>query len=251
MNRVLSAVVMTLIATCFCLGQSASSAAAMPAACIYAQAATAQQPSAANQQPAQSEIIPVQLTKSLDSRKLRLGDPIEAKVAVELRAGDGTVIARGSKVVGHVTQASARAKGDPESTLGIVFDQIALKDGRELPMKASIQAVGPPPNIDPAATELGNAAPVPSAGVPGPMGGAANPQGLGAPTTNFPPPSAGTQPPPPMQGSRQNVGELTAQSNGFVGLHGMQLEGASVLTSGGKEVKLEAGSQILLRVQNQ
>jgi len=260
MNRRLSAVVFILIAGGLCFGQSGSSTtAAMPRAFMlamagasFAEPAAQRKASPENQQPAQPSVIMVQLSKSLDSRKLTAGNSIEAKVASELR-WNGTVIPRGSKVMGHVTESSSRAKGDPGSALGIVFDRIALKDGTDLPLKVNIQAVGPRPGFGPE-TEMENPAPVSAPGAPGSMGGAnPNPVGLGAPQTSFPPnPSARTQPmPTPTQGNRQDSGGITEQSTGVVGLPDLQLGQGSILASSGQEVKLGAGSRLLLRVQSQ
>jgi hypothetical protein len=195
-------------------------------------------------------VIPVQLAKSIDSRKVKQGDAIEAKVAAELRTGDGTVIPRGSKVMGHVTEASARAKGDSSSQLGIAFDKISLKDGKQLPLKASIQAVGPPPTVAGQSSDLGNASGTPSQGGSAPMGGGATPSGIGSARATFPAPNSGNEP-QSSQPDRAASPELTPQSTGVVGLHDLQLEQGSILASSGKEVKLEAGSEILLRVQNQ
>lgn len=261
MNRRMSAAVFPLIAMGLCFGQSGSStAAAMPGAFISATAgasfagpAQQQKASPANQQAAEPSVIMVQLSKSLDSRKLTAGNSIEAKVTAELR-WNGTVIPRGSKVIGHVTESSSRAKGDPASALGIVFDRIALKDGTDLPLKASIQAVGQRPGFGPEGMGMENPAQVSAPGAPGTMGGAnPNPVGLGAPQTNFPPnPSAGTQPmPTPTQGNRQDSGGITEQSTGVVGLPDLQLGQGSILASSAQEVKLEAGSRLLLRVQSQ
>ncbi len=259
MNRRMSAIVFPLIAGGLCFGQSGlSTAAAMPRALVAATAgsssanpAVPQKASPANQQPAEPSVIMVQLTKSLDSRKLSAGDSIEAKVTTELR-WNGTVVPRGSKVMGHITQASSRAKGDPASALGIVFDRIALKDGTDLPLRANIQAVGPRPGYGPGDTEMQNPAPVSAPGSPGSMGGAVpNPRGLGAPQTNFPSnPSAGA-PSAPNQGNGQDSGGITEQSTGVVGLPDLQLGKDSILASSGQEVKLGSGSRILLRVQSQ
>lgn len=212
-------------------------------------------------------MIALELAKSLNSRKLKAGDPVVAKTTAELRTANGVVIPRGSKVFGHVTEATSRAKGGDQSTLGLSFDRIVSKQGEELPLKATIQAVGPPPNLGPAAMEMGNPSSLPSTGLPAPMGGAPAPMGgapgpmggvnnggLGLPPTNFPSgqsaPSA-SAPSSSTQGDGQRPTELTARSHGVVGLRNLQLEPNSVLASRGKEVKLESGSQILLRVQKQ
>ena len=90
--------------------------------------------------------IPVLLAKSIDSKKLKAGDEVDGKTATILHLTDGSVISRGAKVVGHVTQAKARSSGDAESALGIVFDKIDLPDGKDLAITAVIQAVAPNPN---------------------------------------------------------------------------------------------------------
>jgi hypothetical protein len=254
----MSAVVFPLIAMGLCFGQGGpSTSTAMPGAFLSATAgsssadpAAQQKALPANQQAAELSVIMVQLSKSLDSRKLSAGDSIEAKVTAEVR-WNGTVVPRGSKVMGHITEASSRAKGDPASALGIVFDRIALKDGTDLPLKATIQAVGPRPGFGPGDTEMQNPAPVSAPGAPGSMGANPNPVIRGAPQTNFPPnASAGTQP-MPTQGSRQDSGGITEQSTGVVGVPDLQLGQDSILASSGQEVKLGAGSRLLLRVQSQ
>jgi len=246
------ATLLGLVVTAFGLAQSTRPATAPPNGSmpgpVSAPATPAQQPQmGAPPQSAEAAVIPVQLAKSLDARKLKQGDPVEARITADLRAGDGTVIPRGSKVMGHVTTATARAKGDSQSQLGLSFDQIAVKSGKELPLKATIQAVGPPPSYGGPA--LNNEPVVPGAASPGPIGTGNPPAGLGAPSSNFPSnPSPGTAPPP---GNQQSVSQITPQSTGVVGLHDLQLEQGSILASSGKDVKLDAGSQILLRVQSQ
>jgi len=247
--------VFILMASGWCCGQNGSLiASAIPATFLAASAgassADAAQQTAppAKQQVAEAPVIMVELTKSLDSRKLTAGDAIEAKVIGDAR-WNGKVVPRGSKVMGHITEASSRARGDAASALGIVFDRIALKDGTDLPLKADIQAVGPRPGFESAG--MANPAPVSAPGTPGSMGGAyPNPAGLGAPQTNFPNPSAG-MPAPPAQGDRQDSGGITAHSTGVVGLPDLQLGNGSILASSGKEVKVAAGSQLLLRVQSE
>jgi hypothetical protein len=84
-----------------------------------------------------------ELTKPLDSKRLKQGDEVEAKLTAGITTADGGTIPSGSKVIGHVTEAKARSKGDSESTLGIVFDKIERKGGGETPIKGAIQAAAP------------------------------------------------------------------------------------------------------------
>jgi hypothetical protein len=254
MKRVMTTAALVLNIVCLCFASTpraeSSETAGLVAVHGSAAASSAQQSSA---QQGQAAVIPVQLSKSLDSKKLKAGDPVEAKITVELRAADGTVIPRGSRVTGHVTEASSRAKGDAQSSLGIVFDRIVLKDGKNLPLAASIQAVGAPPSFSPAAP-MGSSAPMPGgAGAPSPRAGVGNTGGMGAPASNFPGSSSGgaQQPPASSTSTQQSSGELPIDASGVVGIHDLQLGPNSTLTSDGKQVKLDSGSQINLRVQNQ
>src|SRR5712691_7528342 len=81
------------------------------------------------------------LSSPIDSKKCKAGDPVSAHSTEAVKSEGKTVIPKGSKLVGHVTQASARAKGESESALGIVFDKAILKNGQEIPMNVAIQAV--------------------------------------------------------------------------------------------------------------
>jgi hypothetical protein len=87
------------------------------------------------------------LAKPVDARKAKPGDEVTARTDKDARASDGTTIKRGSKLVGHVTQAQPKASGketasgSSESSLGFVFDRAVLKDGREVPLNATLQAV--------------------------------------------------------------------------------------------------------------
>src|SRR5712664_2129997 len=81
------------------------------------------------------------LSSPIDSKKCKPGDPVNAHTTKAAKSEGKTVIPKGSKLVGHVTQASARTKGESESSLGIVFDKAILKNGQEIPLNAGIQAI--------------------------------------------------------------------------------------------------------------
>jgi hypothetical protein len=81
------------------------------------------------------------LVTSLDSKKAKTGDEILARTTENVRAEGKTVLPKGTKLVGHITQASARAKGDAESSLGIAFDHAVLKTGEQIVLNLTVQAV--------------------------------------------------------------------------------------------------------------
>ncbi len=85
------------------------------------------------------------LERSVDARRAKPGDAVTAKTNHDFTTEAGASIPRGTKLVGRVTQARPHARGaaaaDSASQLGIVFDKAVLRDGREVPMRATIQAV--------------------------------------------------------------------------------------------------------------
>ena len=222
MNRVVVFAALMLLATTMCLGQD-SSAMQSPAPPAAASAAL-------------HGMLAATLAKSIDSKKLKEGDEVDAKTVGMMRTADGVMIPAGSKVVGRVTQSKARSKGDSDSSLGISFEKIQLSGGKELTIKGVLQAVGPNPSEssgpDTGAAGAGTMA----------KGGAGGSATMASPVSS-PGGSMGGQ------GGQQGGGRmLNAQSSGVVGIKNLQLED-SVLTSTGKEVKLDMGSQLLIKAE--
>src|SRR5258708_9870315 len=88
-----------------------------------------------------------ELTKSLDTRKAKVGDEVTAKVTQDVKSDGRVVVPKGSKLIGHVTEASARGNGNSESRLGIAFDRAVLKSGQEVALGAVVQALAPPVEV--------------------------------------------------------------------------------------------------------
>jgi hypothetical protein len=81
------------------------------------------------------------LNAPVDSKKCKPGDQVTAHTTEATKSEGKTVMPKGTKLVGHVTQASARANGESDSSLGMVFDKAILKNGQEIPLNAGIQAL--------------------------------------------------------------------------------------------------------------
>lgn len=213
--------------------------------------------------PAGSMTIAATLNKSIDAKKAKTGDEVSAKTMQELRSSSGLVIPTGSKLIGHVTDAKARAKGDSQSSLAIAFDNLMLKNGQEIPFHANIQALAAPANNAPAPlgddTSAGAGAP---GGAPASIAGRGN-GGVGGPTGTLPggaANTAGVNPSPTGVNtnngatSREN-GELSPSSTGVIGMNGIELSAAgsnnvqgSLITSSGKDLKLSSGTRMVLQV---
>ena len=76
----------------------------------------------------------------------------------------------------------------------------------------------------------------------GPMGGSAPVSGLPQPGN---PPQTNGNP-----GTVPSPGGLTTESTGVVGLRNIELQSGSTLTSTGKDLKLDSGTELILRVQS-
>lgn len=81
------------------------------------------------------------LTKPVDTRRSNEGDKVFAKTTSDVKSDGKVVLPKGTKLVGHVTEAKMSTKDSAESRLGIMFDRAMTRDGQEIPMHTMIQAV--------------------------------------------------------------------------------------------------------------
>lgn len=235
------------------------------------------------------------LTKPVDSNKAKPGDPVEAKVAKDVKSeSDGKVIIpKGTKLLGHVTEArprskdskdaKAEAKGESDSRLGIDFDKAIFKDGREAPLNVAIQAVAAAESMTQASAAgddlmaTSNAAGSAAGSTRPASGGASGGGGLVGGVASTVGATAGA-----ATGAAGGVGQtvggtvgsatsatgnvgagnltgaLNSNSGGVIGLQGLNLitetagsAQGSVITSGERNVKLESGTRMLLKVVQQ
>src|SRR5216683_308394 len=223
------------------------------------------------------------LSSPVDSKKCKPGDAVNAHTTEAVKSEGKTVIPKGSKLVGHVTQASARAKGESESSLGIVFDKAILKNGQEVPLNVAIQAIAAAQtsvaagggDIDTFGGAGASAAGSGGGGGRGALGGvtstaggavgavtntAANVGGVAGGTVNSAANAGGS-----IAGASKGAvgglnaaGQLTSNSQGVFGMNGLNLNAAasnatqgSVITSAGKNVHLDSGTRMLLVSQAQ
>src|SRR5579871_220064 len=204
---------------------------------------------------APGSVIPVQLTKTVDAKKVKTGDQVVAKVTMDLKTQSGQVLVpKDTEVLGHVTEAPARSKQEKESQLGIAFDHAVLKDGGNVNLPMSIQAVIGPQNSG----NNAETAPPPSSQQPGGMSPSAGGRSMG-PGNAAPGNGAPTNEPPADNGSADTSSNnqrppITANTRGVVGFSNLRLDNpsnakqGSVLSSDKNNVKLESGTLMLLRV---
>lgn len=247
----------TICLSLICILPISVSLIATSSAAAHTQSETAAPPAAAvtNDALAPGTVLAVELSKSLDAKKSKANDKIEAKTAVDLLVRGKIVVPRNTKIIGHVTEAKAHSKSSPGSVIGVTFDRMLLKGGREVSLQLTVQAIARPLQVPGFGSGPDNLADVPS------MPGRLPPVGAQAPATGSssttltpkypddmaPPPSINTGGPSPS-----TIIPLSASSRGVVGMKGLSMDTSgpvSVLTSSTGNVHLDSGTQLALRVQ--
>lgn len=252
---------------------------AQAGATANAQANPGEKGQAAQSSLAAGTAINAELDKSLDSKKAKVGDAVTARATEATKEDGKVVIPKGTKLAGRVIRASARSKGDSDSTLALQFDRAELKSGQEIALQVNIQAMSAPPGVIPIGGDdlqgmgngQGSAGTSNRGAMSGPVGGAASGAASTVPrttqsatgtanstvnsTTNAAAGVAGAAT-PGAAGGLNTSGQLAANSRGVFGLSGLTLSSeasnsaqGAVIVSSGKSVRLDSGTRLLLVAQ--
>jgi hypothetical protein len=215
------------------------------------------------------------LNAPIDSKKCKPGDAVTAHTTENVKADGKTVLPNGSKLVGHVTQATARAKGDSESALTITFDRAILKSGEKVPLNIAIQAMAaaqtassaPDADLDTMGSAGASAAGSGMAGGRGAAGGLTSTAGKAVGSVTNTTAGAGDAALHSAVSSTTGVagasrgavgglsaaGQLTSNSRGVFNMNGLTLNAAaangtqgSVITSASKNVHLDSRTRMLM-----
>ena len=121
-----------------------------------------------------AEMRPVtgELENKLDAKTAKAGDPVVLKTREKMKTADGTVIPKGSRLVGHVTQVEAHEKGHAASQMGLAFDRAELKGGQTMAIHSMIESV------QPSASAMSAASMADEGALGAPMGGAVGGGGM-------------------------------------------------------------------------
>lgn len=219
------------------------------------------------------------LSRPVDAKKNKAGDEVDAKTTQAVKSGGKVVIPKGSRLVGHISECRARDKENKESTLGIVFDRAILRNGEEIPLNVTIQALATAQTAASATADADDFAGGAAAGAAGSargsaggvLGGARSTAGGAAGAVTNTAANAGGVATGAV-GSTANAagvargavgglnaaGQLTSNSQGVFGLNGLNLNSAvssstqgSLITSTSRNVHLDSGTQLLLVAQGQ
>jgi len=215
------------------------------------------------------------LAGSLDAKKNRVGDRVEARTAQDIKQDGKVVLKKGTTLVGHVTQVQAHTNEQTQSQLGIAFDH-AMMNGKAVPFNANIQALAASQSS--AAAAMGSDDLMMSGGAMGSASGAArgggglvggvasraggavgsvvntagSVSGNATGTVSAATHSAGAV------GGLTSAGRLSSNSTGVFGLQGLSINSAassatqgSLIVSPMRTIHLDSGTQMLLSVAGQ
>ena len=185
--------------------------------------------------------IYARLSKGLDARKLTRGEIIEAETTLAVLSHGKVAIPEGSKIKGRVTDATPWTKKSGESALGIVFDEVILPHDEKVNVALTLQAIGIH-RISPADIGRGNPAAMTTTLEVGPGLGGAVPADIPTSAVGGP------------DGQGPHALTLDAGSKGVIGYDDFDLkegkapEQPSTISSTKKNVKIDSGAEIVLRV---
>ncbi|MFL6387299.1 MAG: hypothetical protein ACJ71U_07405 [Terriglobales bacterium] len=226
--------------------------------------------------------LQAELSKSIDAKKAKQGDEVTAKLTQDVKSSGQVVLHKGTKLVGHVTEAQVKSKENSESKLGIAFDKAVLKGGEEMAFTGMIQALAPPVQGSLSATTdaagnmgsgmgsgsgsgtaMGGGRTSSGGASSAPMGGGVvnSTVGNAANTVNNTAGSVSNTANGAVNGSVNQAtgiaanGAINSATRGVVGMQGVALSTAtagsaqgSVISSAGRNVKLDSGTQMILQV---
>ena len=193
------------------------------------------------------------LTKSVESKTATAGEEFSLRTISDVAVNGEVVIPRESKMVGHVAGAITKGKDERQSMLSIVIDKAIRNDGVEIPLQGIIAAVAAPQNktlsSDPTYGMMHSNEPKMVGAGPGSAGGSG---GLSAPSKSSSTAAVATA---DLKGRMDEGLSLNEDSQGAIGYDGISISWnflvpppITLFSSKGKNVKLEAGTTMLLRM---
>lgn len=197
----------------------------------------------ATQQQHTLQMVPAQaqLDKTIDAKKAKQGDVVTAKLQQDVQIPNAQNLPKNTVLEGHVDQAQA-SEHKSDSTVVVTFDKARLKNGQELPIKATIVSITEPVMMqqNQAGAPDGGGAPAASAPSSAPQagGGAAGGSARSAPE------------PPPSNMPQENAGQPGQQQTQHGGVPGVTLKSdlhdqtSATFTSKGKNVHVPDGTQM-------
>jgi hypothetical protein len=191
------------------------------------------------------------LNHGLDAKKAKQGDAVTARLQDDVKIADAPELPKNTVLMGHVDQVQA-SEHKSDSVIQVTFDKAQLKDGQQVPIKATVIQIAPPVNAMMMGQNAGggsSGAPMPSPSMPSsaPSSGGSG-SGSGTQISSAPLPT-----PAPSMGSAP-APDQTQQSQQQQGVPGVELKSdiheqdSATFTSKGKNVHLPDGTQMQIAV---
>jgi hypothetical protein len=89
---------------------------------------------------------PAELSQPLDTKTATQGQIVSAKLIGTIQTPEGLKLPNGTELLGHVDQVQA-SHDKSEAKVTLTFDKARLKDGKEVPIKATLMEVNSPGTI--------------------------------------------------------------------------------------------------------
>lgn len=80
------------------------------------------------------------LQNTIDVRKAKVGDQVVLKTTQAIKSGGHTVVKKGSRLIGHITEVAQRSRENGASRVGILFDRLE-QGALEIPIIANVSSV--------------------------------------------------------------------------------------------------------------
>ena len=209
----------------------------------------------ANMTPVNGELV-----SKLDSKTAKTGDSVVVQTRTAAKTPDGTVIPKGSKLIGHVIGVQPSAGGQT-SQVALLLDQVELKGGQSMAVHSQIQSIAPA-----GGAAAGQDSSVGSRSMSGPPAGNSNPNASGAGSSPNTTPQAATSPQAaPADTGAPAAGTVVAKS-GNIDIRTTSVPGvllannapgqqdsrmiqtSSILLGAKQDVQLESGTQMVIAV---
>jgi hypothetical protein len=206
------------------------------------------------------------LNKKLSTKTLKAGGKVTATVIQDVVVAGKVFIPRETKLTGRVVEVQTPTKTDPRSRLVLIFESRTLPGRGTLPMRGLIQALAAPLQDPFLESAMASSSPYGAGEYGHPVNGGILSTGQSnAPTevTAAQPRQTGARALEQRQRALENAdkpggpgtgphGAVTVVSRGVFGLPGIFLAGSAtvpVIVASGKNVELQSGTQIVLRLE--
>ena len=219
--------------------------------CVIALLITAHRSASAVNETPVSTIFAV-VVKRIETKSGSLDQEVTLRTIGDVVVDGAVVIPSGSRVVGHLVEIATKGKGSEQTIIAIVIDKAVLENGREIALQGIIAAVAAPPDgslsSDPTYGMMHSNEPKmiglgPGGARPGELSPASKAESTATLNTTR------------INGEMRKGLLLNEDSQGAIGFSGLSLSwrlttppAVTVFSSNRKEIKLEPGTQVLLRI---